>query len=115
VAGGQDEVDAPWATGHVGTGWDEMVGRTCRALGGFEPDVRHRANDAYLTLALVSQGLAVSLVPDLVRPGDWPGVVVAQPEAPISRRIFVATRESDDARPAVQALLRAIQDAAAAR
>src|SRR5215203_5433840 len=43
----------PWATGHAGMGWEDIVQRTCRELGGFEPDLRHRANDATVSLALV--------------------------------------------------------------
>ena len=34
-----------WASGHPAMGWEEMTQRTCRGLGGFEPDIRHRAND----------------------------------------------------------------------
>ena len=46
-------------------GWEEMTQRTCRELGGFEPDIRHRTNDATISLALVARGLAVTLLPDL--------------------------------------------------
>src|SRR3954452_3449537 len=31
-----------WTTGHPGTRWDVMTARTCRRLGGFDPDIRHR-------------------------------------------------------------------------
>ena len=37
---------SPGRAGHPAMGWEEMTQRTCRALGGFEPDVRHRTNDA---------------------------------------------------------------------
>ena len=37
---------AAWATGHPAMGWEEMTRRTCREHGGFEPDIRHRTNDA---------------------------------------------------------------------
>ena len=43
-----------WTTGHPGSGWEEMTQRTCRELGGFEPDIRHRTNDATVSLALVA-------------------------------------------------------------
>ena len=59
-----------WTTGAAGMGWDEMTSRTCRRLGGFDPDVRHRTNDVGISLALVARGLAVTLLPDLVVP--WP-------------------------------------------
>ena len=42
-----------WTSGHPGMAWDEMLQRTCREHGGFEPDVRHRTNDANVSLALV--------------------------------------------------------------
>ena len=57
--------DAVWVTGHPGMAWEAMVVRTCREHGGFEPDIRHRVNDATLALALVAQGLAVTLLPSL--------------------------------------------------
>ena len=43
--------------------------RTCRELGGFEPDIRHRTNDSVISLALVAAGQAVMLLPELVGAG----------------------------------------------
>jgi DNA-binding transcriptional LysR family regulator len=104
-----------WATGHSGMGWEEMTRRTCRELGGFEPDIRHRANDANVSLALVAQGLAVTLLPDLPLPDRLPGISMrAIAEAPVHRAIFAATRATDAARPSTQALLAAIREAVAA-
>jgi|SRR5215217_7877075 len=106
----------PWATGHPGMGWEEITQRVCRGHGGFEPDIRHRTNDATVSLALVARGLAVSLVPDLVLPGRHPGVTL-RPIAgdPVARDILAVTRSADAARPSTQAALAAIRDAAAAR
>jgi DNA-binding transcriptional LysR family regulator len=102
-----------WATGHAAMGWEEMTQGTCRELGGFDPDIRYRANDATISLALVARGLAVTLLPDLVVPGDHPGVALrAIAEAPVNRRIFAATRAADAARPSIRALLAAMRDAA---
>jgi DNA-binding transcriptional LysR family regulator len=107
--------DAAWTTGHVRMGWEEMTERTCRALGGFSPDIRHRTNDATVSLALVARGLAVALLPDLTMPGSHPEVVLRRiAEAPVSRAIFAATRVTDAARPSTRALLKAMQAAAAA-
>jgi len=101
-----------WASGHPSMGWEEMTQRTCRELGGFEPDIRHRANDATISLALVARGLAVTLIPDLVLPDRHPGVTArAIAEAPVHREIFAATRVTDAARPSTQALLAAVRDA----
>jgi DNA-binding transcriptional LysR family regulator len=76
----------PWTTGHPGMGWDEMTLRTCREIGGFDPDIRHRTHDATISLALVARGLAVTFLPDLVVPGHHPGVVLrAIANQPVSR------------------------------
>jgi DNA-binding transcriptional LysR family regulator len=103
-----------WATGHAGMAWEDMTERTCRELGGFHPDIRHRANDATIALALTARGLAVTLLPELPLPERHPGVAVrAIAEGPVTRRIFAATRWADRARPSTRALLGAVRDAAA--
>ena len=102
-----------WTTGHPAMGWDEMTLRTCQAFGGFEPDVRHRANDATITLALIAHGLSVALLPDLALPRDPPGVALREiADGPVDRAIFAVTRATDAARPSTQALLAAVRAAA---
>jgi DNA-binding transcriptional LysR family regulator len=104
-----------WTTGHTGMGWDEMTLRTCRELGGFDPDIRHRTHDATISLGLVAHGLAVTMLPDLVLPSRHPGVTLrAIAEGPVHRSIFAVTRAADAARPSIQAVLAAVQHAAAA-
>jgi DNA-binding transcriptional LysR family regulator len=106
----EDEV---WTSGHHDTAWRSMIERTCRELGGFEPDIRHRTNDAVLSLALVAGGRAVTLLPALVDPGAHPGIAVRPiAEDAVYRNILVATRAADAERPSVQALLAAIRVAA---
>ena len=107
--------DAPWATGHAGMGWEEMTQRTCRRYGGFEPDIRHRMNDASIGIALVAHGQAVTLLPDLVLPERHPGVTVRPiAGAAVDRAISAVTRATDAARPSTRALLAAMRAAAAA-
>src|SRR4051794_36034146 len=102
----------PWATGHPAMGWEEMTQRICRELGGFEPDIRFRANDANVSLALVARGLALALIPDLPLAGGRPGVAVRPiAEGEATRSIFAVTRAADAARPSTQALLAAIRTA----
>src|SRR5918995_1326034 len=104
-----------WASGHVGMAWEEITQRTCRRHGGFEPDIRHRTNDATVSLALVARGLAVTLLPDLVLPGRHAGIALRTiAEGPVERAIFAVTRASDATRPSTQALLVAVRDAATA-
>lgn len=105
----------PWSSGHADMGWEEMTERTCRELGGFDPDIRHRANDANVSLALVAAGLAVAMLPALPLPRRYPGVVVRPiAEGHSERAIFAATRIADRSRPSTRALLAAIEDAASA-
>jgi DNA-binding transcriptional LysR family regulator len=102
-----------WTSGHHGTAWKSMLERTCRELGTFEPDIRHRTNDAVLSMALVAGGQAVTLLPALVDPGSHPGISVRPiAEGAVYRNILVATRAADAERPSVQALLAAIRAAA---
>src|SRR5436190_8232030 len=105
--------DESWTTGHVGTPWEELIRRTCRVYGGFDPDIRHRTNDATVSLALVASGQAVTLLPDLVLPGHQPGVTLrAMAGNDLRRTVFAVTRAADAARPSTQALLAAMHDAA---
>jgi DNA-binding transcriptional LysR family regulator len=103
-----------WTAGHPETCWEEITIRTCRELGGFDPDIRHRTKDSVTSLALVAQGQAVTLLPRLVRPENHPRVAVrAIGEGSVHRTIFAATRTADANRPSVQALLAAVHAAAA--
>jgi DNA-binding transcriptional LysR family regulator len=104
-----------WSTGHAGMGWEDVTERVCRELGGFAPDIRHRTNDATVSLALVARGLAVTLLPALVLATRPAGLTLrAIADGPVQRTIFVATRAADAARPSTQALLAAVRDAVAA-
>jgi DNA-binding transcriptional LysR family regulator len=103
-----------WTTGHRGSAWEGMISRTCRELGGFDPDIRHRTNDSVVSLVLVANGQAVTLLPHLVGSETHPRVAVrAFAEGSVHRTIFAATRGADAKRPSVQALLAAVRTAAA--
>ena len=101
--------DEHWASGHESMGWDDMIVRTCREHGPFEPDIRFRTDDATVTMAAVAHGLAVTLLPALVLPDRHPGIAVRRiAEAPGDRSIFAVTRATDASRPSTQAVLRAV-------
>jgi DNA-binding transcriptional LysR family regulator len=103
-----------WAAGHGAMGWELMVSRTCRELGGFDPDIRHRTNDATVALALVARGLAVTLLPDLPLPARRSGIALRRiAEGSATRAIYAVTRAADASRPSTGALLTAVRDAAA--
>ena len=100
-----------WTSGHPTMGWEEVTQRVCRQHGGFDPDIRHRTNDANISLELVANGLAVAMVPELALPERRPGVTLREIEgATVTRAIFAATRATDAARPSRQALVSAVQN-----
>jgi DNA-binding transcriptional LysR family regulator len=104
----------PWATGKDDSAFAELTIRACRALGGFEPDVRHRSNDLLMLLALVAGGQAVTLLPDLVGADREPSVVTRDvAEAQLTRTVFGAIRHGSARRPALNALRAALRDTAA--
>jgi DNA-binding transcriptional LysR family regulator len=104
--------DAHWAAPRAPSAFADMVARLCRAVGGFEPDVRHRAYDLYLLIELVAVRGAVALLPALGRPERDPRIVVRPvAEGQFTRALFVATRASDRARPSTAAVVRALHAA----
>lgn len=105
----------PWISSDPGMGWNAVTMRTCREHGRFDPDIRHRTNDAIVGLRLVARGLAVMIIPELSVPGGYPGVAIRGIRgAALKRTIFAATRTADARRPAVVAVLAAVRNAAAA-
>src|SRR3954469_6401784 len=111
----QDLAADPWVSSDPGMGWTEVTMRTCRGHGSFDPDIRHRTNDAIIGLRLVAHGLAVMLIPDLVGAGSHPGVAIRDiGGASLKRRISAAPRAADARRPSVAALLEAVRTAARA-
>jgi DNA-binding transcriptional LysR family regulator len=101
-----------WSAADEGTGHHAMVVGTCRSLGGYEPDLRHRSNDADVQLELVRAGAAVALLPPLTLPANDPAIAVRDvAEAELRRRLVVVTRDTPPA-PALTALLAAVADQA---
>jgi len=107
--------DEVWASTRSGTAYHDAFVRACRALGGFDPDVRHRSNDTAVLEQLVAAGEAVALLPSLKRPGHVPGVAVRRvAEGRIDRRIFLAARRGSTGRAALKVVSRAVRDQAVA-
>jgi len=103
-----------WTASAEGTGHHAMVVGACRALGGYEPDLRHRCSDADVQLELVRAGAAVALLPRLTLPADDPTLAVRDlAESRLKRRLVAVTRDSPSA-PALTAFLAAVRDRARA-
>lgn len=102
--------DDTWAAGHAGTGLDAVVRNVCNRLAGFEPDVRHRSDDALVLSALVASRRAVTLLPALLVTA-MPHVVARRlREEHLQRTMFTATRTSARDAPAVLAVRAALAD-----
>jgi LysR substrate binding domain-containing protein len=101
-----------WAAPRAPSAFADMVTRLCRSVGGFEPDIRHRAYDLFLLIELVAVRGAVALLPALGQPERDARIAVRRiAEGPFTRALFVATRESDRARPSTAAVVRALRAA----
>ncbi|MEU6206527.1 LysR family transcriptional regulator [Micromonospora musae] len=97
-----------WTASAEGTGHHAMVIGTCRALGGYEPDLRHRSSDADVQLELVRAAAAVALLPALTLPSEDPALAIRDvAETTLKRRLVAVTRDAPPA-PALTALLTAI-------
>jgi DNA-binding transcriptional LysR family regulator len=102
IADLRDEV---WAASAAGTGHHALVLATCRALGGFEPDLRHRSNDADVQLELVRATGAVALLPTITLPADDPALAVREVAgSAVGRRLLLLTRDGAHP-PALAAVL----------
>lgn len=102
-----------WAHGYPGTAHFEMTEKVCLEYGRFRPDVRTRSNDLLVVLALVAQGQAIALLPELVSAQDTTGVVIRElEEIEIRRQIVLWTRVGADTRPSIRAVRDALRSAA---
>jgi DNA-binding transcriptional LysR family regulator len=103
----EDLAEEVWAAPRDGTAFIDEVRRLCRGAGGFEPDIRHQANDVRLLLQLAASGLAIALVPSMGFEPE-PGVTIRP--TPRSREIFASVRRGSTSNPAVAAVLAALAE-----
>jgi DNA-binding transcriptional LysR family regulator len=96
----------------VGTGRDscrDNVVLACRRAG-FEPRVGFESDDYQVHQSLVSAGMGVSLVPELLLTGRHPGMKVVEldPDPPV-RRVWAMTRLTPSRSAATDAMLEVLQ------
>lgn len=102
-----DLAEDVWAAPREGTAFTDEVRRLARSSGGFEPDIRHQANDVRLLLQLAASGLAIALVPSMGFEPE-PGVTIRP--TPRTREIFASVRRGSTTNPAVAAVLDALAE-----
>jgi DNA-binding transcriptional LysR family regulator len=95
-----------WLSPHAETQFAQMQLRACRLIGGFEPDVRHWANDIAILIALVAAGEGVVMLPGLAR-AEHDRRIAVRPikHADLGRTIYAHNRRTNAARPSVRALI----------
>jgi len=105
----------PWCSTREGTLFGAALLRVCRSLGGFEPEIRHRANDVRLLAQLAAEGHAVTLMPVLGQPEKMASLAVRPvADAELDRRIFAAARRGGGLRPSVATVISALRERAVA-
>ena len=81
------------ASAHADTQFAQAQLRACRLVGGFEPDVRHWANDIAILIALVAAGQGVVHLPGLARAEPDERIAVRPIEdADLGRTIYALNR-----------------------
>lgn len=104
--------DDTWVASAAGTGHHALVLSACRSIGGYEPDLRHRSNDADVQLELVRSTGAVALLPPLTLPARDPLLAIRDvADGTVSRRLTLITREGPRP-PALRAYLDSVRDVA---
>lgn len=101
--------DAAWIGGLAGTQYAVAVEQACRAAG-FAPRIVHRADEAAVIQALAASGLAVGFIPALACTGVAPVRYVEAVPAPPSRLVHALVRGGAARRPALAAVLAALQE-----
>jgi len=100
-----------WAAAPARSDCGTAVREACRAEG-FEPNVRYEFTEFAVVLHLIAAGMAVAMLPRLAFTEPITGYAV-HPVATggFRRRIFAASRIGNKDRPAVQAVLAAVEGA----
>lgn len=97
-----------WICQPPGTVCHDWLVRTLRTAG-YEPDIRHQAEENHTQLALLAAGLGVAMIPRLGR-GPLPEGVVAVRIDPVPvRRLYALWRTEAARRPAITAAASALQ------
>jgi DNA-binding transcriptional LysR family regulator len=105
--------DDAWLSPHADTQFAQAQLRACRSLGGFEPDVRHWANDIAILIALVASGQGVVMLPGLARAERDERIAVrAVAGADLGRTVYALNRLTAATRPSIRAVIHALKHAA---
>lgn len=83
---------ADWISARAGSAYEDMLLSTCRTIGGFEPNIRHRSDNQGVMVGLIGTG-AVAIVSSLGWPDASSGTVLRPvSRGRLEREIFSAAR-----------------------
>jgi DNA-binding transcriptional LysR family regulator len=94
----------PFIGGHPQTSCHTVLFHACRAQG-YEPRIVGSSNDYAVILALVGEGLGVSLAPSIAQDLAPDGVTFKRFSPRLHRRVYAAVRAGTEGRPAITAML----------
>ncbi|MFI6641891.1 LysR substrate-binding domain-containing protein [Streptomyces sp. NPDC050504] len=103
-----------WICQPPGTVCHDWLMRTLREAG-YEPDIRHLAEENHTQLALVAAGLGIAMIPRLGRGALPPGVVEVRLDPVPVRRLYAVWRVGAARRPAIVEAVRVLQTRYAGR
>jgi DNA-binding transcriptional LysR family regulator len=102
----------PWICGTPGTSCHDWLTVTLRSVH-LEPQFAHTANEYATQLALVAAGLGIAVLPRLGRGHVPAGVHMIAVRPTLRRNIYALWRTTAARRPAINAVVSALRDAAA--
>jgi DNA-binding transcriptional LysR family regulator len=102
----------PWICGTPGTSCHDWLTVTLRSAH-LEPQFAHTANEYATQLALVAAGLGIAVMPRLGRGHVPAGVRMIAVRPTLRRNIYALWRTTASRRPAINAVVSALRDAAA--
>jgi DNA-binding transcriptional LysR family regulator len=101
----EDLRDERWIAASPDGECSEMTDNAC-AMAGFEPRVDFLIDDYAVAIALVEQGLAVTIVPEMAAGwGQGDAVLCPIADRPLHRRLYAARRAGSDVSPAIDAVV----------
>lgn len=104
-----DAADRDWILPPAETNYGRAVRAVCRRAD-FEPRVAHSVTDTAVSLAMVAQGLGITMVTDMMLTLATPsGLRTLQLREDVRRSVVLIRRSGEGARPAVQAMTSAIE------
>lgn len=103
-----------WALDTASPTYSRMITEACQAAG-FNPNIVARCKGFEVTIALIREGYAISILPGLRASYDLEDVWVCKLVPEIRRKISLAFRKGETRSPALKALIDLIQERAANR